>query len=134
MRSGADNDYAGTQPGVAEEADEVLYVPIHDFTCRHDVADHLPTTSCSTYPTWSANGSNLHYHVPYWAGFKLDNAFVGGDDDECDDGPGSPPAGGNGATGCLKGWFVDLVESPGPITIGPINPGDPVTTGIMLVN
>ena len=128
------NDYAGTQPGVAEEADEVLYVPIHDFTCRHDVANHLPTTSCNTFPTWSANGNNLHYHVPYWAGFKLDNAFVGGNDDECDDGPGSPPAGGNGATGCLKGWFVDLVESPGPITIGPINPGDPVTTGIMLVN
>lgn len=128
------NDYAGTQPGVAEEADEVLYVPIHDFTCRDDVADHLPTTSCPTYPTWSANGNNLHYHVPYWAGFKLDNAFVGGNDDECDDGPGAPPAGGNGATGCLKGWFVDLVEAPGPITIGPITPGAAVTTGILLVN
>ncbi|MDQ2673262.1 MAG: Tad domain-containing protein [Chloroflexota bacterium] len=128
------NDFAGTLAGVPEEADKVLYVPIHDFTCRDDVLDHLPTTSCPTYPTWSATGNLLHYHVPYWAGFKLDNAFVGGSDPECDQTPGSPPAGGNGATGCLKGWFVDLVGSPGPITMGPITPGEPVTTGVMLVN
>lgn len=128
------NDFAGTQPGVAEDADTVLWVPIHDFTCREDVADHLPTTSCPTYPTWSSSGNNLHYHVPYWAGFKLDNAFVGGNDDECDEAPGSPPAGGNGATGCLKGWFVDIREAPGTITTGVVNPGDPVTTGILLVN
>jgi len=128
------NVFAGDEPGKPEDADEVLYVPIHDFTCRDDVLDHLPTTQCITYPVWSSAGTNLHYHVPHWAGFKLDGAFVGGSDPECDQAPGSPPAGGNGATGCLKGWFVDLVGSPGPITVGPITPGEPVTTGIMLVN
>jgi hypothetical protein len=30
--------------------------------------------------------------------------------------------------------FVELAGSPGPITVGPISHGEPVTTGIMLVN
>jgi Putative Flp pilus-assembly TadE/G-like len=128
------NVYAGDTAGVPEDDDQVLWVPIHDFTCRDDVADHLPTTSCATYPVWSSAGNNLHYHIPYWAGFKLDGAYVGGADPECDQPPGSPPSGGNGATGCLKGWFVALREAPGTITTGVINPGDPITTGILLVN
>lgn len=128
------NAFTGDEPGVAEEADTKVWVPIHDFTCRDDVADDLPTTACASYPQWSANGNNLYYHVPDWAFFKLDGAFVGGDDDECDDGPGSPPAGGNGATGCLKGWFVDIMSAPGRITIGVVTPGAPGMTGVMLVN
>jgi hypothetical protein len=128
------NEYSGAVAGTAEEADQVLWVPIHDFTCRDDLADSQPVEDCSAFPSWSGNGNNLHYHIPYWAGFKLDGAYVGGSDPECDQAPGSPFAGGNGATGCLKGWFVALRPAPGPIGIGVINPGDPITTGILLVN
>ena len=38
-----------------------------------------------------------------------------------------------GGVGCLKGWIIDRYDSPGAIELGPINPGDPVTTGIVLI-
>jgi hypothetical protein len=126
--------FTGPTAGVAEDADLVVRVPIHDFSCNHDVPDPDPIEDCGTYPTWSGNGNNFWYHVPYWAGFKLDGAFVGGGDAECDEAPGSPFAGGNGATGCLKGWFVAIYEAPGPIVIGPIAPGTSEPTGVVLVN
>ena len=125
--------YAGTQPGVPEDADTVVYIPIFDFECGTNLADDQPTTACPSYPDYSGTGSGVYYHIPYWVGFKLDGAFTGGNDPECDQAPGSPFAGGNGATGCLKGWFVELVPAPGPISVGQINPGDPVTTGILLI-
>ena len=125
--------YTGSQPGVAETEDLVVYIPIHDFTCSSNLADSQPITACPTYPTWSGNGTLFHYHIPYWVGYKLDGAFVQGGDRECNELPGSPPSGGNGATGCLKGWFVSKINAPGPIEIGPINPGDPVAMAITLV-
>jgi hypothetical protein len=127
------NAYTGVSPGVPEEEDLVVYIPIHDYTCEHDLADPQPTSACSTHPDWSGNGNNFHYHVPYWVGFKLDGAFVQGNDRECNELPGSPFAGGNGATGCLKGWFVSKVTAPGAVTTGPINPGDPVALAITLI-
>lgn len=125
--------YTGNTAGVPEAEDLVVYVPIHDYTCSHDLADPQPTSACSSYPDWSGNGNNFHYHIPYWVGFKLDGAFVQGSDAPCNELPGSPFSGGNGATGCLKGWFVSKVTAPGPITIGPINPGDPVALAITLI-
>lgn len=127
--------YHGDQPGQPEPDDAVMSVPIHDFTCRElDLADSEPIENCSTYPEWSANGNNLSYHIPGWAGFKLDGAYVGGDDPECNEAPGSPFVGGNGATGCLKGWFVDWQGPPGSMRTGAVNPGDDVNTGILLIN
>jgi Flp pilus assembly protein TadG len=127
-------EYHGAQPGVAEDADQVLRIPIHDNTCRTDLDDDAPPADCPQ-GDWSGNGNNLYYHVPYWAGFKLDGAFVGGNDPQCDQAPGSPPAGGNGATGCLKGWFVSIIPAPGPITVGDLDPGDNAAVlGIVLVN
>ncbi|HET9416322.1 MAG TPA: hypothetical protein VFP30_02155, partial [Candidatus Limnocylindria bacterium] len=125
--------FTGATPGVPETQDLVVQIPIHDFTCSSDVPDPQPITSCGTYPTWSGNGTNFHYHIPYWVGFKLDGAFVSGSDAECNQLPGGPFSGGNGATGCLKGWFVSKTTSPGAIITGPINPGDPVALAISLV-
>ena len=125
--------FSGNQPGVAEDEDLVVYIPIHDYTCGDNLADPQPITACSSYPNWSGGGSGLYYHVPYWVGFKLDGPFVSGGDNECNQLPGGPPSGGNGATGCLKGWFVSKVTEPGPITIGTINPGDPVAMAITLI-
>ncbi len=129
------NAHAGSQVGIPEAEDEVLAIPIHDFTCRDDVADSLPTTACATYPTWSANGNNLYYHVPYWVGFKLDEAHVQGGDNECSQAPGTPQlVGQGGKVGCLKGWFVDRFDLPGPVSIGPIAPGSAIPMTVTLVN
>lgn len=127
-------EYTGSTVGVAEEADQVLRIPIHDNTCRTDLADNAPPSDCPQ-GDWSGNGNNLYYHIPYWAGFKLDGAYTGGNDAECNQAPGSPPAGGNGATGCLKGWFVSIIPAPGPISATPITPGNNAALiGIILVN
>src|SRR5690606_3211266 len=100
---------AGPNPGVPEDEDLVVRVPIHDFTCSQARDDDDPITDCPSYPDWSGNGNNFHYHIPYWVGFKLDGAYVGGADPECNQPLGTPQdVGGNGATGCLKGWFVAL--------------------------
>lgn len=126
--------------GIPEEEDTVVFIPIHQNTCATDVDG--PDNDPALYGDppnpcpdgdWSGNGNNLYYDIPYWAGFKLDGAYTGGNDPECDQAPGSPPAGGNGATGCLKGWFVEIVPAPGPIGTGQINPGDTVTSGILLI-
>ncbi len=124
------NAYAGSSPGVAETADQVLYVPIHDNTCGTKPADNDPVCPDGN---WTGGGSGLHYHIPYWVGFKLDGAFTQGSDVECNQLPGGPPSGGNGATSCLKGWFVSKVTAPGAVVTGPINQGDPVALAITLI-
>ncbi len=125
------NAYAGSSPGVAETADQVLYVPIHDNTCGTKPADSDPVCPGGN---WTGTGDDVHYHIPYWVGFKLDGAFTQGNDAECNQLPGAPFSGGNGATGCLKGWFVSKVIAPGPISTVVINPGDPVALAIALID
>jgi hypothetical protein len=39
-----------------------------------------------------------------------------------------------GGVGCLKGWFVDQFDAPGPISIGPIAPGSRVPMTVTLIN
>ena len=109
----------------------MVYVPIHDNTCGTKPADSDPVCPGGN---WTGNGNNVHYHIPYWVGFKLDGAFTQGNDAECNQLPGAPFSGGNGATGCLKGWFVSKVIAPGPISTVVINPGDPVALAIALID
>lgn len=140
------NGYTGGPAGwgIPEPEDMVLAIPIHDFTCRHDVPDpdplpHPPNecTGPPPFPEWSGNGNNLHYHIPYWVGFKLDAAHTQGGDDECGEPDGQPlienpdPP---GKVGCLKGWFVDRFDAPGPIGIQPITPGSPLPLVVTLIN
>jgi hypothetical protein len=133
-------DYTGSQPGVPEEADATVLVPIHDWTCRDPLAHSQPIQDCPGYingnspDEWTSNGNNLYYHIPYWAGIKIDGAYTGGNDPQCNQAPGSPPAGGNGATGCIKGWFVEIVEAPGSVSTGVITPGEPVLSAVVLIN
>ena len=132
------NAFTGPTAGVAEPEDLIVRIPIHQNTCGTDVdgPDNDPASYSTVCPDgdWSGNGNNVWYDIPYWVGFKLDGAFVGGSDPECNLAPGAPFAGGNGGTGCLKGWFVAIYEAPGPIVIGPIAPGTHEPTGIVLVN
>ena len=135
------NTYAGNVVGSPETLDSVLALPIHDFTCDQDIPDPDPTSDCPSFPTWSGMGNNLHYHIPFWIGFKLDHAYTQGNDVECQAGPGSPvmvppypPGVGGGFPGCLKGWFVAYFPAPGSVGIGPINPGEVQNLAVTLIN
>jgi len=136
------NAYAGSQVGVAELDDTVLAIPIHNNTCSEDPdavnPGALHDETCESLDSeWSGNGNNLYYHVPFWVGFKLDAAYTGGADPECQAGPGQPelvqpqPP---GKVGCIKGWFVDRYDEPGPIGLSPINPGDEVSMAVTLID
>jgi hypothetical protein len=133
------NAYTGNTVGTAEAEDSVLSLPIHDFTCDDqdpDLGHPQPNTDCPTYPTWSGTGSEQVYHIPWWVGFKLDVAYVQGGDLDCQVGPGRPllvnpePP---GKVGCLKGWFVDRYDEPGPIGLAHISPGDEVRMAVLLI-
>jgi hypothetical protein len=134
------NAYTGAAVGVAEADDSVLALPIHDLTCDDqdpDLADSQPIADCPTFPTWSGVGNEMVYHVPWWVGFKLDAAYVNGGDLECQAGPGypvlvapQPP----GKVGCLKGWFVDRYDEPGPVGLAPISPGQEVRMAVVLID
>ena len=130
------NVFAGPTEGVPEPEDSILAIPVHDFTCPEDHPDSAPTSDCSTYPEWDAGmGNNLFYHVPYWIGFKLDRAYVQGGDNECSQPEGTPMlVGQGGGVGCLKGWFVDRFDSPGPVNLVPIAPGAAVPMMVTLIN
>jgi hypothetical protein len=131
------NGYGGTQLGVAEPDDEVLWLPIHVNTCSELPASNNDSTCQPLDLEQSGEGDNLYYYVRTWVGFKVDAAYVGGGDPECKTGPGKPvlvlpqPP---GQVGCLKGWFVDRADEPGSVELAPINPGDPVRMQVVLID
>lgn len=129
------NSYTGPTVGTPEADDNVLAIPIHDNTCLDRPANDDPTCE-PLAPEWSGVGNNNYYHVPFWIGFKLDQAYIQGADLECEATPGAPvlvnPT--SGKYGCLKGWFVWLFDEPGPIQLGPISPGQDVPLSIALID
>ncbi len=126
-------ELTGDVVGLPEEGDTLVAIPIHDNTCSDQPADDDPTCE-SLDDEWSGNGNNNFYHMTFWIGFKIDQANTSGSDTPCETAPGTPqmvnPGGG---VGCLKGWIIDRYDSPGSVELGPIDPGDPVTTGIVLI-
>lgn len=84
---------------------ELLLIPMFDATCRDVPSSGLPA-DC----TDPGNGSNLYYHIPRFAQFLLDEAYIQGDNNaECNSAPGTPYIGANGGTSCFKGWFVRYI-------------------------
>jgi len=130
------NALAGNLWGVAEDGedgDKVVMIPIHNNTCSDQPADTDPT--CEPLDAeWSGEGNNNFFHMVFWVGFKIDQAHVSGSDIACEQPDGAPqlinPGGG---VGCLKGWILDRFDAPGSVEIGPIDPGDPVTTIVALI-
>ncbi len=98
--------------------DKVILIPLFDGTCRD-----IPASGFLPDCTDPGNGNNLYFHIPKFAGFLLDRAYIQGNNKPaCNSAPGitvTPPAGGNGGTSCLKGWFVRY------ITQGPVGAFDP---------
>ena len=79
-------------------------------------------------------GVNTWYHIPSFANFKLDWAYINGNDrKECDKPPGAPFVSGNGANGCFKGWWVVAVPGPGTINPGVITPSTSNQLGVQLI-
>jgi Putative Flp pilus-assembly TadE/G-like len=121
------NIYSGPQVGVAD--DGIILIPMHDNTCKSKPADTNP--ACPGGP-WSGVGNNTYYHIPYFTGFMIDQAYRTKDD--CNEGPGHPYPGGNGSTGCMKGWFVKMILQ-GPVSGAASGlPQDPAAIGIQLIN
>lgn len=98
--------------------DKVILLPLFDGTCRS-----IPASGLLPDCTNPGNGNNLYFHIPKFTAFLLDRAYIQGNNGPaCNSAPGitvTPPAGGNGGTSCLKGWFVRY------ITQGPVGAFDP---------
>jgi hypothetical protein len=108
-------------------AGQIVSIPLFDGTCRYDPGD----VPCP--PEDTGSGSNFWYHIPRIEAFLLDRAYVQGNNHpECNQGPGYPPVGGNGETGCLKGWFLDLVSN-GQVGDSSGTGGNPSYLGVQLV-
>jgi len=84
----------------------VILIPMFDSTCRD-----VPNSGLPADCTDPGSGTNLWYHIPRFAEFLLDEAFIQGNDNtDCNSGKGSPYIGGNGGTSCFKGWFVRYIK------------------------
>jgi hypothetical protein len=84
---------------------QVILIPMFDSTCRD-----VPSTGLPADCTDPGNGNNLYYHIPRFAMFFLDRAYIQGNNGPaCNSAPGVPAGGGNGSTSCFKGWFVRYI-------------------------
>jgi Flp pilus assembly protein TadG len=122
------NSYAG--PVLTVPDDTIVLIPINDNTCNTDPGANQPNCPGGN---GSGNGQNFYYHIPYFAGFMIDRAYIQGNNrTPCNNPPGNPSSGGNGATSCFKGWFVSYVTS-GTVGSGATGPQDPAAVGIQLI-
>lgn len=94
-----------TDSAVNSYAGQVILIPMFDATCRD-----IPSTGLPADCTDPGNGNNLYYHIPRFAMFLLDHAYIQGNNSSaCNSAPGKPLNGGNGSTSCFKGWFVRYI-------------------------
>jgi len=111
--------------------DDIVQIPLFDGTCKVQpsgpgLAD-CPGSEIGT-------GINTWYHIPSFASFKLDWAYISGSDrKQCDQLPGTPFVSGNGANGCLKGWWVAALPGPGTINPGAVTPSTSNQLGVQLI-
>ena len=103
-------------------AGQIVLIPFYD--CWQDNVGQLsPGPACPA--TSSGQGTSTYYRVVGVYGFYLDQAYVNGNNPECNMAPGQPFVGGNGGTGCLKGWFVQPL-SAGAVSSSKYIPGGAV--------
>lgn len=110
---------------------DVINIPLFDGTCKV-----RPTgTNLSDCPSGQIGvGANTWYHIPSFGGFLLDAIYINGNDrKECDNAPGQPFVTGNGANGCLKGWWTVPVPGPGAIDLGAVSPSTTNRLGVQLI-
>jgi len=80
-----------------------------------------------------AHGSNLDYHVTQFQAFHFDQAYTASNNNtECNTDPGQPYVGGNGSTGCIKGWWTKATVT-GSVHLGGLTQGTNETLGVTLI-
>jgi hypothetical protein len=102
---------------------KVVEIPFYDCI-ENDVGQLSPGPAC---PTTQATGigSHTYFHIIGVYGFYLDHAYINSNPN------GACGPGGNGATRCILGWFVQPLFSG---TVGQFNPNNPgAAVGIQLV-
>lgn len=132
--------YWGDFLGQVDDGDKVVLIPFFDATCNQDRPDNeAPVFPGNAFPGVCAggqpgNGNNTWYHIPYFIGFLLDRTYTQGNNNpECNQLPGSPFSIGNGGTGCFKGWYVQTVGAPGPVTSNPPPNGQNAPVSVQLI-
>ncbi len=114
------DNYAGT----------IVLIPMFDGTCRVQPAGSA-LGDCANAGT--GVGNNTWYHIPKFTAFYLHRAYIQGNNaQQCNQAPGSPFVGGNGATACFKGWFVRYITQ-GPVQSGGVGTTDPSAIGVQLI-
>jgi len=113
------NTFTGPTPGLYEPGlDKIVQIPLYDCI-DNNVPQPSPGHPCPN-PALVGVGTNTSYRIVAIAAMILDKAYIQSSNPECQVAPGSPPAGGNGSTACLKGWLTQIVTSG---TVGiPTNP------------
>jgi hypothetical protein len=101
----------------------IVYIPFYDCW-KNNVGQGHSEVPCPA-PPFSAQGNNTFYRIKGVYGFYLDHAYINANNPQCNPppGPGSPPVGGNGGTGCLKGWFVQPMDATA-VGFGSFTPGE----------
>ena len=131
-----------TQPGTVDAMQtpleayigRVVTIPLFDGTCK----DEPPGTALGDCTSGEGVGNNTYYHIPKFANFKISGVYLkngGGINPkvDCNSAPGSPFVNTtNGSVACLKGWFVKYI-TVGPVIPGSIDPADPATIGVQLI-
>ena len=111
--------------------DDIVDIPLFDGTCKVQPSG----TALSACPAGQIGvGANTWYHIPSFGSFKVDLFYINGNDrKECDNAPGSPFVSGNGANGCLKGWWTVALSGPGVIDLGAVSPNTTNRLGVQLI-
>ena len=111
--------------------DDIVQIPLFDGTCKVQPSG----TGLGDCPAGQIGvGNNTWYHVPSFGSFKLDYIYISGNDrKQCDQPPGNPYVNGNGANGCIKGWWTVAVPGPGAIDLGTVTPSSTNTLGVQLI-
>ena len=110
---------------------DIVDVPLFDGTCKVQP----PGTALSACPAGQIGvGANTWYHIPSFGSLKLDWVYINGNDrKQCDKPPGSPFVSGNGANGCIKGWWTVALSGPGTIGLGQVSPSTTNRLGVQLI-
>ncbi len=107
---------------------QTVLIPFYDCI-KDNVGQLSPGPACPVGP-YNGNGNNAYYRIVGTYGFYLDHAYINGNNPECNQAPGGPFVGGNGGTGCLKGWFVQPL-SAGAVGPGPVTPGQAISVQLV---
>ena len=123
------NTFTGPTPGLYEPGlDKIVQIPLYDCI-DNNIPQGSPGPACPT-PALVGVGTNTSYRVVAIGAMILDKAYIQANNPECNEAPGSPPAGGNGSTGCLKGWLTQIVTTG---TVGIPTSPDGTVWGVQLI-